>query len=102
MGRASKRKLSKEELKEENKRLRQKIAEGSFTPEDSKRIVNILSTRNLKAYALVVFLPPIGIWYVWTRREQLYLNIQSCVLWTFVGSVIFINYVGYLINMLHG
>jgi hypothetical protein len=42
---------------------------------------------------MVLFLPPVGVWFVWTRREKLYLNNSSVYAWTFVGTVIFIGYI---------
>ncbi len=94
MSKASKRqKLTQEELKEENKKLRREIAQGYINKEDSERIVNSLSTQNLIAYAIVLFLPPVGIWYIWTRREKLHLNRTSVYLWTFVGCVILYQYI---------
>ena len=94
MSKASKRqKLTQEELKEENKQLRREISQGYINKEDSERIVNLLSTQNLIAYAIVLFLPPVGVWYIWTRREKLHLNIESVLLWTFVGSVVFYGWI---------
>ncbi|MBR3356671.1 MAG: hypothetical protein IKG46_02475 [Solobacterium sp.] len=102
MGREAKRKLSKDELKEENKKLRNKIAAGTYTSEDSKRIVQNLSTKNLIAYAIVLFLPPIGIWYIWKHREELYMRDSSLWLWTFVGCVILVQYVIYIYHAIAG
>ena len=95
MSKASKKrqKLTQEELKAENKRLRNQIASGYINEEDSQRIVNILSTQNIIAYAIVLFLPPVGIWYIWTRREKLHLNNASVYMWTFVGTVILFQYI---------
>lgn len=69
------------------------MAQGMTTPEDQKRIVNILRKENLIVYFMVLFLPPVGVWFVWTRREKLYLNNSSVYAWTFVGTVIFIGYI---------
>ncbi len=101
MSKASKRqKLTKEEIHSENEKLRKKVYADNLSEEDSKRIVETLSKRNLLAYAMVVFLPPVGIWYVWTRREKLYLNRESVYLWTFVGCVIFYKYLEYIWTMI--
>lgn len=99
MSKASKKrqKLTQEELKAENKKLRREIAQGYINKEDSERIVNMLSTQNLIAYAIVLFLPPVGIWYIWTRREKLHLNDASVYLWTFVGCVIFYQYIRHFV-----
>lgn len=95
MSKASKRqKLTQEELKEENKKLRHEMAQRDLlTKEDQQRIVDVLSTQNIIAYVMVLFLPPVGIWYIWTRREKLHLNIESVLLWTFVGTVIFFGWI---------
>ena len=95
MSKASKRqKLTQEELKEENKKLRQEMAQRDLlTKEDQQRIVDVLSTQNIIAYVMVLFLPPVGVWYIWTRREKLHLNIESVLLWTFVGTVIFFGWI---------
>ena len=94
MSKASKRqKLTQEELKEENKQLRREISQGYIKKEDSERIVNLLSTQNIIAYAIVLVLPPVGIWYIWTRREKLHLTEAQVYLWTFVGLVILYQYI---------
>jgi hypothetical protein len=95
MSKASKKrqKLTQEELKAENKKLRNEIAQGYINKEDSERIVQMLSTQNLIAYAIVLFLPPVGIWYIWTRREKLHLTDAQVYLWTFVGLVILYQYI---------
>ena len=101
MSKASKRqKLTPEELKEENAKLRRQVVEGYTTPEDRQRIVETLSMRNVGAYALVLFLPPVGIWYIWIRREELHLNNTSVLAWTFVGIVTFIGYLRLIIQSL--
>jgi len=99
MSKASKKrqKLTQEELKEENKQLRREISQGYINKEDSERIVNLLSTQNIIAYAIVLFLPPVGIWYIWTRREKLHLNDSSVYLWTFVGCVILYQYIRHFV-----
>ncbi|MBR4446781.1 MAG: hypothetical protein IKS37_12905 [Solobacterium sp.] len=96
MGREAKRKLSKEELKEENKKLRKQIAAGTYTSEDSERIVKNLSTKNLMAYALAVLLPPVGVWYIWKHKEELYMRESTLWLWTFVAGVIFVQHIIYI------
>ena len=96
MGREAKRKLSKEELKEENKKLKKQIAAGTYTSEDSQRIVRNLSTKNLLAYALVVLIPVIGVWYIWKHQEELYMRQSALWLWTFVGGVIFVEHIIYI------
>ena len=95
MSKASKRqKLTEEELKEENKKLRQEMAQRNYSSkEDQERIVNVLSTQNIIAYVMVLFLPPVVVWYIWTRREKLHLNIESVLLWTFVGTVVFFGWI---------
>ena len=95
MSKASKRqKLTEEELKEENKKLRQEMAQRNYSSkEDQERIVNVLSTQNIIAYVMVLFLPPVGVWYIWTRREKLHLNIESVLLWTFVGTIVFFGWI---------
>ena len=98
MSKASKRqKLTQEELKEENKQLRREISQSYINKEDSERIVNLLSTQNLIAYAIVLFLPPVGIWYIWTRREKLHLSDPQVYLWTFVGCVILFQYIKHFV-----
>lgn len=98
MGREAKRKLSKEEIKEENKKLKKQIAAGVYTSEDSERIVRNLSTKNLIAYALVLFIPPYGIWRMWKHKEELYMRESALWLWTFVGTVTMVQYVIYIVQ----
>lgn len=91
--------LTEEEKKQENAKLRREMAaRGMTSAEDQKRIVETLSMRNVGAYALVLFLPPIGIWYIWTRREKLYLNRELLYALTFVGIVTMIGYINLLVQ----
>ena len=99
---SKKQKLTQEEKHEENQNLRKEMSKGYINKEDSQRIVDMLSAQNLIAYAMVLFLPPLGIWYIWTRRGKLHLNDASVYLWTFVGSVILIQYINALVNSLAG
>ena len=97
----NKKKLSKEELHEENLRLHAEVKERRKTKsEDSERIVQTLSLRNIAAYFLVVFLPPIGIPYVWKKQNELYLRNSSLLLWTFVGGVCLFGYMKLIIEAL--
>ena len=97
----NKKKLSKEELHEENLRLHAEVkARRQTSNEDSQRIVQTLSLRNIGAYFLVVFLPPIGIPYIWKKHEQLYLRNSSLLLWTFVGVVCLFGYLKLIIEAL--
>lgn len=97
----NKKKLSKEELHEENLRLHAEVkARRQTSNEDSQRIVQTLSLRNICAYFLVVFLPPIGIPYIWKKHEQLYLRNSSLLLWTFVGGVCLFGYLKLIIEAL--
>lgn len=92
---AKKKKLSKEELKKENAKLRNEMrARDAGTPQDSERIVNSLRGVNIAAYTLVLILPIIGIWWIWHKRESLKLNTPSLIVWTGVGSIILIEQIG--------
>ena len=98
MPKASKRqKLTKEEIHEENRKLRGEISSKNVDREAQQHIVNILSTQNLIAYVMVLLIPPVGIWYVWTRREKLDLNTNSVILWTIVGCTIMYQWIRYFV-----
>ncbi|MCR4950791.1 MAG: hypothetical protein K6A40_05660 [Solobacterium sp.] len=98
MPKSSKRQhLTKEERLEENRKLRREIASKNVDKEAQQHIVNILSTQNLIAYVMVLLLPPVGIWYVWTRREKLDLNFNSVILWTIVGCAIMFQWIRYFL-----
>ena len=98
MPKASKRqKLTKEEIHEENRKLRREISSKNVDREAQQHIVNILSTQNLIAYVMVLLIPPVGIWYVWTRREKLDLNTNSVILWTIVGCTIMYQWIRYFV-----
>lgn len=89
----NKKKLTKEELHEENLKLGKEVKERRQTShEDQQRIVETLSMRNMGAYFLCVFLPPIGIPYIWKKQEYLHLRNSSVFLWTFVGAVCLFGY----------
>ena len=98
MPKASKRqKLTKEEIREENRNLRREISSANVDKEAQQHIVNILSTQNLIAYVMVLLIPPVGIWYVWTRCEKLDLNTNSVILWTIVGCAIMYQWIRYFV-----
>ena len=98
MPKASKRqKLTKEEIREENRNLRREISSANVDKEAQQHIVNIQSTQNLIAYVMVLLIPPVGIWYVWTRREKLDLNTNSVILWTIVGCAIMYQWIRYFV-----
>lgn len=89
----NKKKLSKEELHQENLKLKKEVAANrDLNHEDQQLIVETLSVRNLLVYALCVFLPPIGIPYMWKNQTKLHLRNSAVYLWIFVGSVCFIGY----------
>lgn len=98
---AKRRKLTKEEKKERNKKLREKIAErnqDATSYEDQQRIVHILSGKNVAMYFLTVFVPPVGVPLLWKKREELHLNTASLIVWTMVGTIILIQYIRLIIN----
>jgi hypothetical protein len=89
---AKKKKLSKEELKLENAKLRKEMDEKeAVQTSDSQRLVDSLRGKNIAAYALILVLPIIGIWWLWHKREDLKLNFPSMVVWTGIGIIILIE-----------
>ncbi len=92
--RENKKKLTKEELHAENERIRSEIrARNTTSKEDQQRLVRSLSKKNMLTYALVIFLPPVGIYMIWKKKEELYLNQPSVYLWTFVGIMVMFAWV---------
>ena len=76
MSKSSKRKkLTPEELKEENARIKAELAKTTEV-ESQQRITDLLSKENWIAILLAVLLPPIGIWYIWRRKEKHKLNLR--------------------------
>lgn len=97
--RENKKKLTKEELHEENEKLRAEMrAKNSTSKEDQQRLVRSLSAKNMLTYALVIFLPPIGIYVIWKKKEELYLNTPSLYLWTFVGVMVLLQWLKLIIT----
>ncbi len=80
-------KLTNEELKEENARIKEELST-TTDAEGQQRILDLLSKENWIAYLLTAFLPPIGIFYIWKKRDKHKLNMPQMVTWTFVGLVI--------------
>ncbi len=104
MAKANKRqRLTKEEIKAENAKLRKDMKKNvSTSKEDQERIVNALRGKNFVAYALCCFLPIIGIWWIWKNQEDLKLNRSSVLLWTFIGGIILVEQVLIVWNVMHG
>ena len=93
MSKSSKRKkLTPEELKEENARIKAELAKTTEV-ESQQRITDLLSKENWIAILLAVLLPPIGIWYIWRRKEKHKLNLPSMVVWTMISVVILVQYI---------
>lgn len=89
----NKQKLSKTELHKENQRLKNEVRERrETTHEQQQLIVETLSMRNMLVYALCVFLPPIGVPYLWKNQTKLHLRNSSVYLWVFVGTVCLLGY----------
>lgn len=86
-----KQKLTKEELKEENRRLRAEMAK-TTDAEGQKRILDLLSKENWIAYLLSAFLPPVGIWYIWCKRDKHKLTKASMIVWTMIACIIIVRY----------
>lgn len=99
--RENKKKLTKEELHEENEKIRAELRERrSSSKEDQQRLVRSLSKKNMLTYALVIFLPPIGIYMIWKKRDELYLNNPSVYLWTFVGVMVIFAWIREIVTRL--
>ena len=73
--RENKKKLTKEELHEENEKIRAEMrAKNATSKQDQQRLVRSLSKKNMLTYALVLFLPPVGIYMIWKKKEELYMK----------------------------
>lgn len=89
---AKKKKLSKEELRIENEKIREDMhTQNQGSSEDSERIVNSLKGFNIASYALLLVLPIIGIWWLWYKKDKLKLNQPSMIIWTGIGVVILVE-----------
>ena len=96
---AKKKKLTKEELHRENEKIRNEINEREAGEHsDSERIVNALRGKNIAAYALILLLPIVGIWWLWHKKEDLKLNNPSMLLWTGVGIVVLVEQIVLVYN----
>lgn len=99
--RENKKKLTKEELHEENEKIRAEMrARRNTSKEDQQRLVRSLSKKNMLTYALVIFLPPIGIYMIWKKKDELYLNNPSVYLWTFVGVMVMFAWIQEIVTRL--
>lgn len=97
--RENKKKLTKEELHAENERIRAELrARNETSKEDQQRLVQTLSKKNMLSYALVIFLPPVGIWWIWKKREELGLRETAVYLWTFVGIMVIFGWIKYIVG----
>lgn len=99
--RENRKKLSKEELHAENEKLRAEMkAKNATSKEDQQRMVKMLSKKNMLTYALVLFLPPLGIYMIWKKRDELELNTPSVYLWTFVGVMVIFAWIQEIVSMM--
>ena len=103
MPKASRRKrLSSEEKHQLNNELEKEAKK--YQTEDAeryRRIVDTLSFKNLLVYILAVLLPPVGLWYIWTRRVKLHLTNSSVYAWTVVCIIIMFGYIKLIIEALN-
>lgn len=91
---AKKKKLTKEELKVENDKIREEMHTQNLSENsDSERIVNSLKGFNIASYALLLVLPIVGIWWLWHKKDKLKLNQASMLVWTGIGIVVLIEQV---------
>lgn len=92
--RENRKKLTKEELHAENEKLRAEMKEKNMTSkEDQQKMVKMLSKKNMLTYALVLFVPPLGIYMIWKKKDELELNTPSVYLWTFVGAMVIVAWI---------
>lgn len=97
----NKKKLTKEELHEENLKLSKEVkARRQTSHEDQQLIVDTLSMKNIAVYFLVVFLPPIGLYYMWKHQIELHIRNSALMLWFFVGTVCFLGYLKLIVEAL--
>lgn len=97
--RENKKKLTKEELHEENEKIRVEMrAKNATSKQDQQRLVRSLSKKNMLTYALVLFLPPVGIYMIWKKKEELYMNTPSLYLWTFVGVMVIFAWIQQIVR----
>lgn len=97
--RENKKKLTKEELHEENEKIRAEMrAKNATSKEDQQRLVRSLSKKNMLTYALVLFLPPVGIYMIWKKKEELYMSTPSLYLWTFVGVMVIFAWIQQIVR----
>lgn len=95
--RARNQKLSKEELREENKRIKEELSH-TTEYEGQQRILDILSKENWIAYLLAAFLPPIGIWYIWKKKEKHKLTFAAMITWTMIAVIITVEWIRQIIE----
>lgn len=99
---ANKKKLTEEELHNENENIRSNMrARDMMTKEDSQRIVDSLRMKNLFAYILAILLPIIGVPIIWIKQKDLKLRNSAVLIWTFVGVVILVQQVLVVLRLTH-
>lgn len=97
MPKANRKKLSKEELKEENARIKKEMSQ-TTEAQSEQRIVDLLSKENWIVYILTALLPPVGIWYIWKKKDKHKLNLASMMVWTLVGIIITVEWIVQIVN----
>ena len=96
MAKSAKRKnLSEEEKKQQNEEILSKYKKYAAPEENARRdhLVKTLSKENLLLYALIVLLPPVGVYMLWKKRENYDINVPTAAIWTFIAGYILVNYV---------
>ena len=89
-------KLTKEELDEENARIKQEAKKTQSKL--SKRIVKLLAAKMWPYYILIVLLPPIGFYVLWKNKDKLELESSSVAAWAIPAVVLTFAYIKMIVE----
>ncbi len=81
------RKLTKEELQEENARIRKEMNEAG--EDQSAQVMNVISKNNFKVYIMLCLVPLVGIWYMYAKKDKHTMSTPAMYTWTVLALVIF-------------
>lgn len=96
----SKKKVSAEtlRLREENARLLREINEqDAAAAATSNSLMEALSPKNLICYLLTIFLPPVGIAFLWLKHNTV--TVPAKAMWTAVGAMIIYEQIQMLLTL---
>ncbi len=85
-------------LREENSRLLKELNEAdAAAAAESNSLMEALTPKNLICYLLTIFLPPVGIAFIWLKHNTI--TMPAKAMWTGVGCMIIYEQILMLLQM---